>query len=154
MGPCLEACQTSDMFLGEYRHNIDYKGRLSVPKKFRVNLKGAVLTKGLDRCLFLYTRQAWESLSNRIKALPVTAADARSFSRYLFSGATEIEFDQLGRIFIPEYLRTYANLKKAIIFVGVLERVEIWDKTGWNKIRKRVEAKGEEIAEKLSESGV
>ena len=74
--------------------------------------------------------------------------------RYLFSGAIEIEFDQLGRIFIPEYLRTYANLKKEIIFVGVLERVEIWDKTGWDKMRKRVEAKGEEIAEKLSESGV
>ena len=142
------------MFLGEYRHNIDYKGRLSVPKKFRVNLKGAVLTKGLDRCLFLYTRQAWESLSNRIKELPVTAADARAFSRYLFSGATEVEFDQLGRVFVPEYLRTYANLKKEVVIVGVLERVEIWDKTVWSRIRKGIEAKGEEVAEKLSGSGV
>jgi len=143
------------MFLGEYKHNIDYKGRLSVPKKFREDLKkGSVLTKGLDRCLFLYTEDSWETLSNRIRELPVTASDARAFGRYLFSGATEIGFDQLGRIFIPEYLRNYAGLKKEAIVVGVLERIEIWDKTRWKRMRKSVEAKGEEIAEKLTSSGI
>src|SRR3990167_1461900 len=143
------------MFLGEYKHNIDYKGRLSVPKKFRGQLaKGSVLTKGLDRCLFLYTLEGWGLLSSRIKNLPVTARDARAFSRYLFSGATEIEFDQLGRIFIPDYLREYASLKKEVVVVGVLERVEIWDKARWVKMRRDVEMKGEEIAEKLTGSGI
>lgn len=143
------------MFLGEYKHNIDYKGRLSVPKKFRGQLtKGSVLTKGLDRCLFLYTKDGWVALSDRVKELPVTASDARSFGRYLFSGATEIEFDQLGRIFIPEYLRNYAGLKKEVVVVGVLERIEIWDMEKWKKIRKEVESKGEEIAEKLTGSGI
>jgi len=143
------------MFLGEYKHNIDYKGRLSVPKKFRGQLtKGSVLTKGLDRCLFLYTLEGWGLLSSRIKNLPVTARDARAFSRYLFSGATEIEFDQLGRIFIPDYLRGYAALKKEVVVVGVLERVEIWDKARWGKMRRNVETKGEEIAEKLTGSGI
>ena len=143
------------MFLGEYQHNIDYKGRLSVPKKFRGQLtKGSVLTKGLDRCLFLYTKEGWGTLSNRVKELPVTASDARAFGRYLFSGATEIEFDQLGRIFIPEYLRNYAGLKKEAVVVGILERIEIWDAKSWEKMRKEVESKGEEIAEKLTGSGI
>ena len=143
------------MFLGEYQHNIDYKGRLSVPKKFRGQLtKGSVLTKGLDRCLFLYTNEGWGTLSDRVKELPVTASDARAFGRYLFSGATEIEFDQLGRIFIPEYLRNYAGLKKEIVVVGILERIEIWDAESWEKMRKKVESKGEEIAEKLTGSGI
>ena len=143
------------MFLGEYKHNIDYKGRLSVPKKFRrQRKKGSVLTKGLDRCLFLYTSEGWETLSNRIKDLPVTASDARAFGRYLFSGATEIEFDQLGRIFIPEYLRSYAGMRKETVIVGILERLEIWDIKSWEKMRKELEAKGEEIAEKLTGSGI
>ncbi|MEX0616523.1 MAG: division/cell wall cluster transcriptional repressor MraZ [Candidatus Woykebacteria bacterium] len=139
------------MFLGEYKHSIDYKGRVSVPKKFRAELgKGSVLTKGLDRCLFLYTKQAWESLSQSIRSMPVTASDARAFSRYLFSGAIEIEFDQLGRIFIPEYLRSYSSIKKEVVIVGVLERVEIWDKKTWGRVSKGIENKGEEIAEKLT----
>lgn len=143
------------MFLGEYKHNIDYKGRLSVPKKFRTKLsKGSVLTKGLDKCLFLYTSGGWGTLSKQIEKLPVTASDARAFGRYLFSGATEIEFDRLGRIFIPDYLKTYAGLRKEVVVVGVLQRIEIWDKSRWDRMRKEVEAKGESIAEKLTESGI
>ena len=143
------------MFLGEYKHNVDYKGRLSVPKKFRGQLtKGSVLTKGLDRCLFLYTSEGWGTLSDRVRELPVTASDARAFGRYLFSGAIEIEFDRLGRIFIPDYLRGYAGLKKEVVVVGVLERIEIWDKVRWKKMKKDVESKGEEIAEKLTGSGI
>ena len=143
------------MFLGEFQHNLDYKGRVSVPKKFRRQLtKGSILTKGLDRCLFLYTKNSWEKLANRIKELPVTGRDARAFGRYLFTGATEIDFDQLGRIAIPEYLRTYAGLKKETTIVGVLERIEIWDKKRWERMRKTIEATGEEIAEKLTETGI
>ena len=143
------------MFLGEFQHNLDYKGRVSVPKKFRRQLtKGSILTKGLDRCIFLYTKDSWEKLANRIKELPVTGKDARAFGRYLFTGATEIDFDQLGRIVIPEYLRTYAGLKKETTIVGVLERIEIWDKKRWERMRKTIEATGEEIAEKLTETGI
>jgi MraZ protein len=143
------------MFLGEYRHNLDYKGRLAVPKKFRKQLaSGAILTKGLDGCLFLYPRQAWERLTSRLKELSVTEADTRAFERYLFGGATQVEFDPLGRIKIPEYLLAYATLKKEAILVGILERVEIWDQEKWNKLAGKLEKKGEEVAEKLSEKGI
>jgi MraZ protein len=143
------------MFLGEYRHNLDYKGRLGVPKKFRETLvPGAILTKGLDGCLFLYPKLEWERLTTRLRELSVTQADTRAFERYLFGGATKVEFDQLGRIKIPEYLLTYASLKKEAVLVGILERIEIWSPERWNRLAKELEARGEEIAEKLGEKGV
>ncbi|HEX7456748.1 MAG TPA: division/cell wall cluster transcriptional repressor MraZ [Candidatus Nanoarchaeia archaeon] len=143
------------MFLGEYKHNIDYKGRLAVPKKFRVELaKGAILTKGLDGCLFLYSGASWEQLTTRLRASSVTQADTRAFERYLFGGASKVEFDALGRIKIPEYLLAYAGVKKEAILVGILERIEIWNPQRWEKLAKKLEARGEEIAEKLSERGV
>ena len=143
------------MFLGEYRHNLDYKGRISVPKKFRRELaKGAILTKGLDGCLFLYPKESWEQLTLGLRELSVTQADTRAFERYLFGGAVEVEFDQLGRIKIPEYLLAYASLRKEAILVGILERVEVWNLELWNKLTKKLGERGEEIAEKLSERGV
>lgn len=143
------------MFLGEYKHNLDYKGRVAVPKKFRSELKeGAIITKGLDKCLFLYPRESWENLSSRIKQLSVTQADTRAFGRYLFGGASEVEFDSLGRIKIPEYLLAYAGLSKEVILVGLLDRVEIWSSQKWTKLAKELEEKGEKIAEKLSGRGV
>jgi MraZ protein len=143
------------MFLGEYKHNLDYKGRLAVPKKFREALVGgAILTKGLDGCLFLYSRREWERLTARLKELPVTQSDTRAFERYLFGGAAEVEFDQLGRIKIPEYLLTYAAIKKEAILVGILERIEIWSLQRWSRLAKRLESRGEEVAEKLAERGV
>lgn len=143
------------MFLGEYKHNLDYKGRIAVPKKFRQGLaKGAILTKGLDGCLFLYSREAWGKLTARMKEFSVTGADTRAFERYLFGSATEVEFDSLGRIKIPDYLFAYASLSKGAVLVGILERIEIWDQERWNKLARKLEAKGEEIAEKLSEKGV
>lgn len=143
------------MFLGEYRHNLDYKGRISVPKKFRRELaKGAILTKGLDGCLFLYSKESWEQLTSRLRELSVTQADTRAFERYLFGSAVEVEFDRLGRIKIPEYLLAYASLRKEAILVGILERVEIWNLELWNKLTKKLGERGEEIAEKLSERGV
>ena len=143
------------MFLGEYRHNLDYKGRIAVPKKFRNGLAGgAVLTKGLDGCLFLYPKPEWERLTSRLRELPITQADTRAFERYLFGGATEVAFDNLGRIKIPEYLLTYASLDKEAVVTGILERIEIWAQERWNKLAKKLESKGEEVAEKLGGRGV
>ena len=143
------------MFLGEYRHNLDHKGRVSVPKKFRGELaQGAVLTKGLDGCLFLYSKESWQSLSERIGNLPITARDARAFARYVFAGAVDVKFDRLGRITTPDYLREYAKLGKEVVLIGVLERVEIWYKNSWEKFTKNLHKRGEEIAEKLSDKGI
>ena len=143
------------MLLGEYVHNLDQKGRVAVPKKFRQHLGVlAILTKGLDGCLFLYPKGEWERLSQRLKQLPVTLADTRAFERYLFGGAIEVGFDPLGRIKIPEYLREYADLTKETVIIGVLERVEIWDKKRWKGYVKKLHERSEEIAEKLSEKGV
>ena len=144
------------MFLGEYKHNIDYKGRVSVPKKFREELAKAepVLTKGLDQCLFLYPKDSWQVLADRVKLLPVTGSSARAFSRYIFGSAVEVEFDRLGRVQIPEYLRDYANLSKEVVLIGVGERVEIWSIKHWDSYEQDLEKRGEEIAERLKESGI
>ena len=143
------------MFLGRYFHSLDYKSRTSVPKKFRDQLKtGAILTTGLDGCLFLYSKLDWQELSSRIKELPLTAVDARDLSRYLFSAATEVTFDSLGRITIPDYLVEYAKLEKEIVILGVLNRVEIWSKKKFTLLDKKLNEKGEEIAEKFSEEGI
>lgn len=143
------------MFLGEYKHNLDYKGRVAVPKKFRTELKsGAIITKGLDKCLFLYPKESWEQLTERLRQLSVTQADTRAFGRYLFGGASEVEFDSLGRIKIPDYLLAYASLSKEVMLVGLLDRVEIWNSKKWEKLAVEIESKGESIAEKLSEKGV
>lgn len=143
------------MFIGEYRHNLDYKGRVAVPKKFRSDLaQGAILTKGLDGCLFLYPMSSWSKLTDRIQELSVTQADTRAFGRYLFGGASEVEFDQLGRIKIPEYLLEYAHIQKNAVLVGLLERIEIWSPRLWEKQVKKLETRGEEISEKLAKKGI
>ncbi len=143
------------MFLGQFNHTLDYKGRTSIPKKFRDDLQdGSILTRGFEGCLFLYPLSEWEILSNRIAGLPLTASDARNFSRYLFSSAIATNFDRLGRITIPDYLAKAANLKKDLVIIGVLNRVEIWSKELWDEFNKRMEKDGGDIAEKLSGSGV
>jgi MraZ protein len=143
------------MLLGEYVHNLDSKGRVAVPKKFRGSLgTRAILTKGLDGCLFLYPKGEWERLSKSLKQLPVTLADTRAFERYLFGGAVEVGFDPLGRIKIPDYLLNYAGLVKEAVILGVLERIEIWEKNRWEAFAEKLHQRGEEIAEKLSEKGV
>ncbi|MCL5411621.1 MAG: division/cell wall cluster transcriptional repressor MraZ [Patescibacteria group bacterium] len=143
------------MFIGEYQHSIDYKGRLSVPKKFRSQLEsGAVVTRGLDGCLFLYTKESWEQLWGKLKELPLTQGDARSFSRYLLSGAVEVSFDQLGRAMVPSYLRDYAQIKNEAMVVGVGDRIELWAKDRWEDYRVKTESTSEEIAEKLTGLGI
>lgn len=141
------------MFIGEYLHTLDSKGRLSVPKKFRADLKdGAVITRGLDGCLFLHPKKKWQEFEEQLIELPITKADARVFSRHMFASAMEVEIDRVGRILIPQYLRDYAVLKNEVMVIGVGKRIEIWDKACWERYRARLEP--EKVAERLSELGI
>lgn len=143
------------MLLGRYPRNLDYKGRIAIPKRFRDELKATcILTRGLDGCLFLYPQSQWQSLGSRLESLPLTASDARSFSRYIFSSAVEVSFDKLGRITVPDHLISFAGLKKEVLVLGVSNRLEIWAEKNWEIYNKKVEAKSEDIAEKLTGSGI
>lgn len=143
------------MFIGEYEHNLDAKGRLAIPAKFRNSLSsGAVVTRGLDRCLFVFTGEEWENLAQKISALPMTAANARAFSRLMLSGASECEIDSQGRVLIPDYLRKYAGLEKNIVLAGVYSRIEIWDSKAWNEYKTRTEAESDRIAEQMTDLGI
>ena len=143
------------MFIGEYNHNLDNKGRLAVPVKFRDDLKkGAVVTKGLDGCLFLYTMSEWKILAEKLSKLPISQSNTRAFARLMLAGAMDVQIDKQGRIVLPDYLRKYATLKKKIIINGLYNRLEIWDENGWEKYKKITEKESGDIAEKLGELGV
>jgi MraZ protein len=143
------------MFIGEYQHTIDEKGRLAVPKKFRTSLKtGAIITRGLDGCLFLFTRGEWEKLAEKLVALPLAQANSRAFVRLMLAGAMDAPVDAQGRVLIPEYLRAYAGLKKKSIVAGLYNRVEIWDEARWAKYKIKTESASDEIAERLGELGI
>ncbi|MBU4375527.1 division/cell wall cluster transcriptional repressor MraZ [Patescibacteria group bacterium] len=143
------------MFIGEYKHNLDSKGRLAVPAKFRAILKnGAVVTRGLDDCLFLYSKKEWEELAQKISSLPFNKANNRAFGRSMLARAMEVDFDKQGRIMLPEYLRKLAKLSKKTVIAGLYDRLEIWDENKWNKYQLGTEKKSNEIAEALSEIGV
>lgn len=143
------------MFIGEYSHNIDNKGRFAVPAKFRILLEdGAVVTKGLDNCLFLYTKKQWEIMAEKFSKLPVAQAKARAFARLMLAGAMQVEFDAQGRITVPEYLRKFAGLKKEIVVAGLYDRLEIWDKAEWNKYKLISEKDSNDIAESMGEMGI
>lgn len=138
------------MFMGEYQHNLDKKGRLFIPARFREGLGDSfVVTKGLDGCLFVYPRPEWEALEQKLKSLPFTRADARAFVRFFFSGAAECEADKQGRILIPGSLREYAGLEKDAVIIGVSSRVEVWSKDRWERYSDRAASAYEEIAEKI-----
>lgn len=143
------------MFLGEYSHTVDNKNRLAIPAKFRASLKaGAVLTRGLDNCLFLFTKSDWQKLVDKIAELPLSQANARSFSRMMLMGAMEVKLDKLGRILVPDYLKKFAELKKKVVVGGVFNRIEIWDEINWNKYRAQAEGNVEEVAEGMRELGI
>lgn len=138
------------MFMGEFEHSLDAKGRLTVPVKFREELGASfVATRGLDKCLFVYPMPEWQILESKLKALPMTRSDARSFVRFFFSGATECELDKQGRILLPQKLRDYAQLEKDCTLLGVSNRVEIWDTGVWGGYADEAEASFADIAEKL-----
>ena len=143
------------MFIGEYTYSIDDKKRLAVPAKFRQLLgKKAVITRGLDQCLFLYPAKEWGKLAKKLSQLPLSQADARGFVRLMLGGAMEAAIDNLGRILIPDYLKNYAFLKKQVVLVGLYDRVELWDEVEFKKYKKKTELEAGDIAERLKELGV
>lgn len=143
------------MFIGEYTHNLDDKGRLALPIKFRSELKdGAVVTRGLDNCLFLYTKKEWAKLAEKLSALPVSQANSRAFSRLMLAGAMDVETDKQGRMVLPEYLREFAGLKKSAVIAGLYSRLEIWDEDNWKKYKQQTEEQSTDIAERMAELGV
>src|SRR5699024_6265351 len=138
------------MFMGEYQHNLDAKGRIIVPAKFREGLgETFVVTRGLDDCLFIYPEDEWTILENKLKQLPLTKKDARKFTRFFLSGASELEVDKQGRISIPQPLRNYAKLTKQCTVIGVSSRIEIWDDAVWQAYVTESEQSFAEIAENL-----
>ena len=143
------------MFIGEYSHNLDDKGRVAVPSKFRVRLnKGAVVTRGLDNCLFLYTKDEWQKMAEKLAALPISQANSRAFARLMLAGAMDVELDKQGRIILPEYLRQFAQIKKEVVIAGLYNRLEIWDQVIWSKYKGQTESQSSEIAERMAELGV
>lgn len=143
------------MFLGEYSYSIDDKKRLAIPAKFRQQLgKKAVITRGLDNCLFLYPLKEWAKLAEKLSKLPISQADARGFSRIMLAGAMEVDLDALGRILVPDYLKQYASLVKKVIIAGLYNRIEVWDEEKWNVYKQQTESEAGNIAERLKELGV
>lgn len=136
--------------MGEYKHNLDTKGRIIMPSKFRELLDGQfVITRGLDRCLFAYTEEEWSRIEEKLKTLPLTKKDARKFTRLFFSGAAAVEIDKQGRINISQNLREYAGLTKDCTVIGVSSRIEIWDSAAWEDFYTESEDNFEDIAEDL-----
>lgn len=141
------------MFMGEYSHTIDSKGRLIVPSKFRENLGDEfVVTKGLDGCLFVYSQDEWKNIEEKFKQVSLTTKDARKFSRFFFAGAATVEVDKQGRILLPSVLREFAGLEKDIVSVGVLSRIEIWSKDKWQESNEYDDM--DEIAEHMADLGL
>ncbi|MDM5328044.1 division/cell wall cluster transcriptional repressor MraZ [Neobacillus sp. CF12] len=138
------------MFMGEYHHSIDNKGRMIVPSKFRDDLgEMFIITRGLDQCLFGYPLSEWALIEEKLKGLPLTKKDARAFTRFFFSGATESELDKQGRINIPAPLLQYAKLEKECVVLGVSNRIEIWSKQIWEDYFSQSEESFAEIAENM-----
>lgn len=137
------------VFMGEYRHTLDEKGRIIIPSKLRNDLgENFIITRGLDNCLFIYPKDEWTNVIEKYKQLPNTK-DARNFMRFLLSGATPLEFDKSGRINIPIPLMKFADLKKDCVIIGVNERLEIWDSTNWEKFLNENEDSFSDIADNL-----
>lgn len=143
------------MFIGEYQHSVDPKKRLALPSRFRGELKNkVVVTRGLDKCLFVYPIKVWAEIAGKLGTLPVGESATRSFIRLQLSGAIDCEIDRQGRILIPDFLKDYAGLEREVIVAGVYNRLEIWDEKKWNEYKKNAEKNSDEIAEQLGKLGV
>ena len=143
------------MFIGEYKHTIDEKGRLAVPVKFRAQLSsGAVVTRGLDNCLFLYTEDEWKILAEKLASLPINKANTRAFSRLMLAGAMDVSMDKQGRVILPDYLRKYVGVGKNVVVAGLYNRLEIWNEEKWEEYKSGTEESSGDIAEQLGELGV
>lgn len=145
------------MFYGEYLHSIDRKGRLILPAKFREAAKANFIekffvTRGLDKCLFMFSEEEWRTQENKFKAISFTKHEARIFNRLYFSGAVEVIFDRQGRILLPQYLKDFAQIKRDVVIVGVSNRIEIWSKDNWQEFYGNSRQSFEEISEKIIEA--
>ena len=142
------------MFYGEHEHTIDNKGRLIIPSKFRDSFKEydiekLYITRGLDKCLFMFTENEWKTQEAKFKAMSFTKPEARKFNRLYFSGAAQIECDKQGRILIPKYLKDYAAIKRDVVIIGVSNRIEIWSKDSWGEYYSLSKESFEDVAEKI-----
>ncbi len=143
------------MFIGEYQHSIDDKGRLAIPTKFRAEMKaGAVITRGLDNCLFVYTMTEWKKLADKLATLPISQKNTRAFTRLMLAGAMDVKLDKQGRIVLPDYLRKYAAMKRKVVVTGLYNRLELWDEAEWSKYKAGAEKNSTDIAEALGELSV
>ncbi len=143
------------MLLGEFKHNLDDKGRIAIPAKFRTTLSdGAIMTKGLDGCLFMFGLSEWKILAEKLVKLPLAQSNSRAFVRLMLAGAVDARVDVQGRVLVPDYLRKYSELKKQVIIAGLYNRIELWDADRWEKYKEKTEGSSEEIAEQLSELGI
>ena len=137
-------------FIGEYNHSLDSKGRLAIPAKFRSSLKkGAVVTKGLDGCLFMYTEKEWNKWVAKLSEMSTSQGKSRAFARLMLAGAMPVRIDVQGRINLPKYLIDFAKLKNNVVIAGLMNRLEIWDEKTWDKYKKQTEPESEKIAEEL-----
>jgi len=142
------------MFYGEYEHTIDKKGRLIIPSKFReafkeYDVEKLFITRGLDRCLFMFTENEWKTQESKFRSISFTKSEARKFNRLYFAGASQIECDKQGRILIPKYLKDYAVIKRDVMIIGVSNRIEVWSQEAWKSYYENSEESFEDIAEKL-----
>jgi MraZ protein len=143
------------MLIGEYKHTLDPKKRLSLPSKWRKELGSElVITRGLDNCLFVYPLKEWEKITEKISELPLGQADTRSFNRFFLSGAIEVEVDSVGRILVPDYLKEFGKLESSVVLAGIYNRIEIWDEKRWETYKSSIETQADALAEKLGEIGV
>ncbi len=143
------------MFIGEYQHILDQKKRIAIPSKFRAKFKkGAVVTRGLDNCLFVYPKSEWEVIAAKLGTMPVGERSTRSFVRLMLAGAVDAQLDSQGRVLIPAYLKKYAKLGKNVVIAGLFNRLEMWDEVAWNKYKQSAEKSQDEIAEQLGKLGM
>jgi MraZ protein len=143
------------MLIGQYEHTIDVKKRLALPAKFRGELGDKIIiTRGIEGCLAVYTDKEWKIMSDKLGALTISQAEARSFTRMILAGAMEVSLDKLGRILVPDYLKDYAGLKKNVVICGLSNRLEIWDSEKWEIYKKAAEKGVDEIVSKLGGLGI
>lgn len=143
------------MFIGEYNHSVDPKKRLALPSKFRNEIgKTVVVTRGLDKCLFVYPLDVWKELAQKLGTMPIGESATRAFVRLMLAGASDVQLDAQGRVLIPDYLKEYAGINKDVIVAGLFNRLEIWDEVRWRDYKSDAEKNTDEIAENLGKIGV
>lgn len=143
------------MLIGEYTHTIDDKNRLSLPVKFRQEMgKKVVLTRGLDKCVAIFTLKEWRKIADKLSNSSMLQADNRSFNRFMFGGAVESEIDSIGRVLVPDFLKMWGKLQTKVTVIGVESRIEIWNEKAWEANKETIEKQADTLAEKLGNVGI